>query len=194
MDASPETVKERFAQAAELLATAADALADQTAQAAELIIASLRADGAVFVFGNGGSAADAQHMAAELVGRFLVDRPAFRAEALTTDTSALTSIANDYGYEQVFARQLSGKARPGDVAVAISTSGNSPNVVAALQVARETGCKTIALTGAGGGQCGALADVVLAAPAGETPRIQEVHAVIYHTICELVEAAMINPS
>ena len=192
MDASPEMVKQRFAQTASLLATTADALAAQTVQAAEFIIASLQAEGAVFVFGNGGSAADAQHMAAELVGRFLVDRPAFRAEALTTDTSLLTSVANDYGYEQVFARQLSGKARPGDVAVGISTSGNSPNVVAALEVARQIGCKTVVLTGTGGGQCAALADVLLAVPSDHPPCVQETHAVIYHTICQLVEAAMIN--
>ncbi len=191
MDASPDTVKQRFEQTASLLTTAADALAAKTVEAAEIIVASLAADGGVFVFGNGGSAADAQHMAAELVGRFLVDRRAFRAEALTTDTSALTSIANDYGYDQVFARQLSGKARSGDVAMGISTSGNSPNVVAALEVAQQIGCKTVALTGSGGGQCAALADVLLAVPSDQPPpRIQETHAVIYHTICELVETAL----
>ena len=190
MDASPDTVKQRFEQTASLLMTSADALAAKTVEAAEILVASLAADGGVFVFGNGGSAADAQHMAAELVGRFLVDRRAFRAEALTTDTSALTSIANDYGFEQVFARQLSGKARPGDVAVGISTSGNSPNVVAALKAAGEIGCKTIALTGAGGGQCAALADVLLDVPSEHTPCVQETHAVIYHALCELVETAL----
>ena len=190
MDASPDTVKQRFEQTASLLMTSADALAAKTVEAAEILVASRAADGGVFVFGNGGSAADAQHMAAELVGRFLVDRRAFRAEALTTDTSALTSIANDYGFEQVFARQLSGKARPGDVAVGISTSGNSPNVVAALKAAGEIGCKTIALTGAGGGQCAALADVLLDVPSEHTPCVQETHAVIYHALCELVETAL----
>lgn len=176
-----------------MVRAAGERLADRIVEAAEVIAASLRDGGGVFLFGNGGSAADAQHITGELVGRLLAERPALRAEALSTDTSVLTCIANDYGFEQVFARQLAGKARAGDVAVALSTSGNSPNVVAALAEARRIGMKTVALTGAGGGKCAALADVLLDVPCeGPSMRIQEAHAVIYHTLCELVEAAVAN--
>ncbi|MHC4561978.1 MAG: D-sedoheptulose-7-phosphate isomerase [Planctomycetota bacterium] len=179
-----------FAEAAESVRLAGEQLAGQVAAAAEMIAEALAAGGGVFVFGNGGSAADAQHIAGELVGRYLMDRRPFRAEALTTDASTMTAIANDLGFEKVFARQLEGKARPGDIAWGISTSGASPNVVAALGYARENGLKTIALTGPGGGECAALADVLLAAPADRTPRVQEIHVMVYHTICELVEAAL----
>jgi len=159
------------------------------AHAAAMIIAALQADGGVLLFGNGGSAADAQHIAAELVGRFLRERRPLRAIALTTDTSTLTSVANDYDYRMVFARQLAGLGRPGDVAVGLSTSGNSPNVLAGLHEARRIGMKTIAFTGAGGGKCAALADVLLDVPSQLSPRIQECHATMYHVICALVEKA-----
>jgi D-sedoheptulose 7-phosphate isomerase len=165
-------------------------LAEPIDQAATMLTQAIREGGRVLVFGNGGSAADAQHFAAELVGRFRRERPAFAAEALTTDTSAITAIANDYGFDAIFARQLEGKARPGDVAVGITTSGNSPNVVAALEKARTMGVATIAMTGAGGGKCKALADVLLDVPTDCTPHIQETHVVIYHGLCELVESAL----
>jgi D-sedoheptulose 7-phosphate isomerase len=184
-----DEIRERLADCSAVLAATADALAERIADAAGRIVEALRAGGGVFAFGNGGSAADAQHLVAELTGRFLVDRPGLRAEALTTNASALTSIANDYGYEAVFARQLAANARAGDVAIGLSTSGSSPNVVAALGAAREMGVVTIALTGRGGGDCAAVADVLLDVPADLTPRIQEAHAVIYHTLCEIVENA-----
>ncbi len=182
-----QIIRQRFDQARNLLGESADQLTGAIAQAAGLVIDCYANDGAVFTFGNGGSAADAQHIACELVGRFLIERPALRAEALTTDTATITSIANDYGYDAIFTRQLEGKARAGDVAIGLSTSGNSPNVVAALAAAREMGVKTIAITGDGGGKCAPLADVLLAVPSSDTPRIQEATVVIYHILCELIE-------
>ena len=187
---SNERVRQFLEESAAVITLTGQRLAERIAEAANVIIASLRDGGNLFVFGNGGSAADAQHIAGELVGRFRRDRQAFRAEALTTDASVLTAIANDFGFEAVFAHQLAGKGASGDVAVGLSTSGNSANVVAALTTARKMGLKTIAMTGADGGQCAALADVLLDAPSTDVPRIQEAHAVIYHALCELVEAAM----
>jgi len=141
----------------------------------------------LLVFGNGGSASDAQHVAAELVGRFMRERPAMPAIALTTDTSVLTSIANDYSFKQVFARQIEALGVAGDVALGISTSGESPNVVAALQVARARGLKTIALTGRDGGHVGAAAEIHMNVPDQNTARVQEVHRTLLHVVCELVE-------
>jgi len=188
--AETDDIRARFEESAALIRAVGASLTGEIAAAADLIVDSLAAGGSLYVFGNGGSAADAQHIVGELVGRFLIDRPGLRAEALTTNTATATAVANDLGYDQVFARPLSAKARPGDVAWGLSTSGRSPNVVAALRVARELGLKTLALTGRGGGDCAALADVLLAVDADQTPRIQEAHAVIYHTICERVEAAL----
>jgi D-sedoheptulose 7-phosphate isomerase len=158
--------------------------------AAAAITASLGAGGRVLVFGNGGSAADAQHAAAELVGRFEHDRAAMAAVALTTDASVLTSVSNDYGFDRVFARQIEALGRPGDVAFAITTSGQSPNVVLALQRARERGLRTIALTGRDGGEAGRAADVHLNVPSASTARVQEVHRTLLHAICAVVEKAM----
>ncbi|MBI5724011.1 MAG: D-sedoheptulose 7-phosphate isomerase [Planctomycetes bacterium] len=185
-----DLIEKRFAEAAQVQSQACRHLSGRIVQAVDLIVASYRAGGGVFLFGNGGSAADAQHIAGELVGRFMKERKALRAQALTADSSVLTCLANDYNFDRIFARQIEANARAGDVAVGISTSGNSPNVVAALSLARSMGLKTIALTGQSGGKCAALADVLLDVPSACTPRIQEAHAVIYHTICELVEAAM----
>jgi len=185
-----ELVCKRFEEAAGAIRAAGQRLGDPISRAAEIIVAALRAGGAVFAFGNGGSAADAQHFAGELVGRFQIERRPLKAEALTTDSSVLTCLANDYGFEEVFARQLEAKARPGDVAVAITTSGNSSNVVAGLARARRIGMKTVALTGAGGGRCAPLADVLIDAPGACTPRIQEAHVVAYHVICELIDRAV----
>lgn len=161
--------------------------------AATLIIASLRAGGKVIAFGNGGSAAEAQHFTAELVGRYRVDRPPLAAVSLTTDSAALTSIGNDYGFEQIFSRQLLAIAKAGDVAIAMSTSGNSPNVLAALESARTLGLATIGLTGKSGGKLRNLVDVCLSAPSDCTARIQEVHTLIVHLICGFVEEAFIAP-
>jgi D-sedoheptulose 7-phosphate isomerase len=159
--------------------------------AARMIERCLRAGGKVMFCGNGGSAADAQHLAAELMGRFLADRAPMASVALTVDSSALTAIGNDYGFDQVFARQLRGLGRAGDVLVGISTSGNSANIVAAFEVARELGIQTLALTGGGGGKMATLADLLVNAPSLSTPRIQELHIAIGHTICELVEDALL---
>jgi D-sedoheptulose 7-phosphate isomerase len=153
---------------------------------ADAIARSLKAGGSVLVFGNGGSAADAQHFAAELVGRYEKERRAWPALALTTDTSALTAIGNDYGFDRVFARQVEALGRQGDVAIGISTSGNSPNVLKALEAAAERGMITVAMTGKGG-KAGALAAHHIAVQEERTARIQEVHATVLHVICELVE-------
>jgi phosphoheptose isomerase len=157
--------------------------------AADLVVASLRRGGKVLVFGNGGSALDAQHVASELVNRFERSRAALGAVALTTDASVVTSIANDDSFERVFARQIEALGRKGDVAFGISTSGDSPNVVAGLKVARDTGLGTIALTGRDGGRIGAAADVHVNVPSTSTARVQEVHRTLLHVICDLVERA-----
>ena len=157
---------------------------------AERIAVSLKAQGKVLLAGNGGSAADAQHIAAELVGRFVDDRAPLAAIALTTDTSALTAIGNDYGFEHVFARQVSALARPGDVFMGISTSGKSPNILAALKAARERKLVTIGLTRDGQTPMAALCDVVIGVPATETALIQQIHITAAHAICHLVERAL----
>ncbi len=161
-----------------------------TLVAAQAISDSLKAGRKLLVFGNGGSASDAQHMAAELVGRFQRERPAMAALALTVDTSILTAIANDYSFKQVFARQVEALGQRGDVALGISTSGESPNVVAALQVARTQGLKTIALTGRDGGSVGRAADIHVNVPDENTARVQEVHRTLIHVMCEVVESAL----
>jgi D-sedoheptulose 7-phosphate isomerase len=155
--------------------------------AAGAISRSLGQGGKVLVFGNGGSAAEAQHFAAELVGRFLRDRPAMPAIALTTDSSILTAIANDVAFEQVFARQVSALGRPGDVALGISTSGTSPNVVAGLDAARAAGLTTIGLTGRDGGVIGSRVDIHVNVPHALTGHVQEVQLMLLHVICDLVE-------
>jgi len=159
--------------------------------AAAAIAAALRGGGKLLVFGNGGSAADAQHVAAELIGRFQHERAALAAIALTTDTSVLTSLANDYAFERVFARQIEALGRAGDAALAISTSGGSANVVAALAVARRLGLRTIALTGRDGGEAGRAAEIHINVPSPSTARVQEVHRTLLHVICELVENAFV---
>jgi D-sedoheptulose 7-phosphate isomerase len=162
-------------------------LAPAIAQSAALVVDTLRAGHQIFFFGNGGSAADAQHLAAELTGRFVRERRALPALALTTDTSALTAIGNDYGFDQVFARQVDALARPGDLLVGISTSGNSPNVLLALELGRARGCRTLALTGRDGGRAAALAEVCLVVPSDVTARIQEMHILVGHLWCEAVD-------
>jgi D-sedoheptulose 7-phosphate isomerase len=156
-------------------------------RAVDAIVRCVRAGGRVFFFGNGGSAAQAQHLAAELTGRFMLERPAYAGIALTVDTSALTAIANDYGYDRVFARQIEGLARRGDVAVGISTSGSSRNVIDGLAAARERGAVTVALSGNGGGPVAAAADIAIVGPNGPSWKVQEVHFALGHIMCELAE-------
>ena len=167
-----------------------DSHAESVARAADLIITSVKTGGKVLIFGNGGSAADAQHIAAELVNRLNYDRPPIAAIALTTDTSILTSIGNDSSFDELFERQLRALGRQGDVALAISTSGNSPNVLRAVAAAREIGIKTIALTGRDGGKLAHTVDVALVVDTQSTQRIQETHITIGHILCELVEDAL----
>lgn len=159
-------------------------------QAADMIIESLKTDGKIHFCGNGGSAADAQHLAAELSGRFYFDRPPLNAEALHCNTSYLTAVGNDYGYDKVFARLLRGTGHRGDVLVGISTSGNSKNILQAYEVCREKGIKIISLTGSTGGKMKEMSDLLLNVPSTDTPRIQESHIMIGHIICELVETAL----
>lgn len=160
---------------------------------ARLCVKALRDGNKILLAGNGGSAADAQHLAAELVSRFYFDRPGLPAVALTTDTSALTAIGNDYGFERLFSRQIDALGRKGDVFIGLSTSGNSPNILKALDEARLKGLVTVGLTGQGGGRMAALCDHCLRMPSSETPRIQEGHIVVGHTVCALIEREMFTP-
>jgi D-sedoheptulose 7-phosphate isomerase len=157
---------------------------------AEAIAEALRGGNKLLISGNGGSAADAQHIAAEIVGRYKKDRPAYAAIALTTDTSALTAIGNDYGFEQVFARQIEGLGRRGDVLLALSTSGRSPNILAGLTTARQHGLVTVGFTGAKGASLGALCDHLLVAPSDDTAVIQQIHMAFAHGICDVIEQAL----
>ena len=153
----------------------------------QVMVEALRADKKILFCGNGGSAADAQHIAAELSGRFYHDREPLYAEALHVNTSYLTAVANDYGYDYVYSRLVKAKGRPGDVLVGISTSGNSNNIIAALEVAKAQGMTTVSMTGATGGNMRDASDLLLNVPSKDTPRIQEVHILLGHIICELVE-------
>jgi phosphoheptose isomerase len=155
--------------------------------AADAIVSSVRAGGKVLVFGNGGSAADAQHFSAELVGRLQRERRAIPAVALSTDTSVLTAVANDYAFDRVFARQIEALGRAGDVAIGISTSGASSNVVAGLEIASRAGLTTVAVTGGDGGALGEMAAIHINVPVADTARAQEVHRTLLHVLCELVE-------
>ena len=160
---------------------------DKIVSAAEAIINILKGNGKVLFFGNGGSAADSQHIAAEFMGRFKKERQALAAIALTTDTSILTCLGNDYGFEAIFARQIEGLGQKGDMAFGISTSGNSKNVIEGIKKAKDKGLKTISLTGCGGGQLAKLTNISIIVPSHNTARIQESHICIAHAICELVE-------
>ena len=157
--------------------------------AAKLCIDCLKNGNKILLFGNGGSAADAQHIAAELVGRYKTERKGLAAIALTTDTSALTAIGNDYGYDRVFDRQVEALANTGDLAIGISTGGSSANVASALKLAKDLDCKTIGFSGRGGGEMNELCDINIVVPAQDTARIQEMHIVIGHTICHLIDLA-----
>ena len=182
------TIPEVFADHSAVTARAALELPPVLERAVAAMHGCLRAGGKVLACGNGGSAADAQHLAAELVGRFREERRALAAIALPADTALLTALGNDYGYQRVFARQVEALAQRGDVLLAFSTSGNSPNVVEAAQTARRLGCTVIGLTGAGGGTLAAHADLILKAPSNTVARIQEVHTLCIHVLCEALDA------
>jgi D-sedoheptulose 7-phosphate isomerase len=175
----------------ELLLGSAEVIS-MIAKASEILVDALNHGNKVLLFGNGGSAADAQHIAAEFVGRFAFDRPALPALALSVNSSSLTAIGNDYGFDQVFSRQIEALGRPGDVAIAISTSGHSPNVLRAMSAAKKTGLHTIALTGSTGGELRNAVDICICVPSSETPRIQECHILIGHIISDLVEQTIFH--
>lgn len=160
------------------------------AEMVTLLVETFKRGGKLLVMGNGGSAADAQHFVAEIVGRFKIERRGLPAIALSTDTSILTAIGNDYGFEKVFRRQIEALAAPGDMVVGISTSGNSPNVLQALELAREKGCRTVGLLGKDGGSIKDLCDLALIVPTDDTPRVQEGHITIIHIVCDLLEKTM----
>lgn len=185
-----ERIRRGLGELADLASRVAAGQADTIAAIAERYAAALRAGGTLYFAGNGGSAADAQHLATEYVVRFSANRPPLRAVALTTDTSLLTACANDMGFDEVFARQVEAYGRPGDVLVLHSTSGESPNVVRAAQSARARGVAVVAFLGRGGGELNNLADLSLIVPSDATARIQELHLALEHVICELVEEAL----
>ena len=188
-------IRSHFAASIKLKQEAAETLAPPIARAASLITECLFSDGKILSCGNGGSASDAQHFSAELVGRFERERPELPAISLSTDTSLLTAIANDYAFEQVFAKQVRALGAKGDVLLAISTSGNSPNIVAAIAAAHEREMRVVALTGKGGGRAGELLateDVHVCVPHDRTMRIQEVHLLIIHCLCDAIDATLLG--
>jgi D-sedoheptulose 7-phosphate isomerase len=182
-----DRIREAFEQHRRVLEATAEALRPAISDAARRITDALRSGGKVLVLGNGGSAADAQHFAAELVGRYRRERRAWPAVALTTDTSALTAIGNDYGFDEIFARQVRALAVPGDVVLALSTSGNSENVVRALVAAGQAGAFRIGMGGKDGGRMRAACDLALIVPSADTARIQEAHITILHVLCDVIE-------
>ena len=188
-------IRSHFADSIKLKQEAADALAPAIARAASLMTECLFADGKILSCGNGGSASDAQHFSAELVGRFERERPELPAIALTTDTSLLTAVANDYSFEQVFAKQVRALGSRGDVLLAISTSGSSGNVIAAIEAAHSRDMHVVAMTGKGGGRMNELlasSDVHLCVPHARTARIQEVHLLMIHCICDAIDATLLG--
>lgn len=185
-----EEIKQQLEESARVKQLIAETLAEKIEQAAKLLINAYRQEKKVLVFGNGGSAGDAQHLAGELVGRFKMERKALPCIALTTDTSIITAVGNDYGYEDIFTRQVEALADQGDIVIGISTSGNSPNVLEAMRVAQAKGAKAIALTGRDGGEMKDLAELSLIVPSEDTPRIQEGHITIIHILCHLVERSL----
>ena len=188
MDTIIRSIEENIATKQAILAN--QPLLDTIQAVANLMIKALREGKRILWCGNGGSAADAQHLAAELSGRFYYDRPPLNSEAMHCNTSYLTAVANDYGYDLIYSRMIDGACKPGDVLIGISTSGNSTNICNAFRKAKELGVITVALTGETGGEMKALADYLLNVPSVDTPRIQESHIMIGHLICEIVEAKM----
>mgnify|MGYP003500755271 FL=1 len=190
-----DRIRQHFHDSAQVKLAAVDRLAPEVARAAAVLADCLLADGKLLACGNGGSAADAQHFAAEMVGRFERERPELPAIALTVDSSILTAIANDYSYDQIFAKQVRALGAKGDVLIAFSTSGNSANVIAAIEAAHDREMRVVALTGKGGGRIGAMlgdADVHLCVPHDRTARIQEVHLLMLHCLCDAVDATLLG--
>lgn len=167
-------------------------ISEKISKVVEIILKGLQNDNKVIIFGNGGSAADSQHFAAELIGRYLIERKSLAAISLTTDSSIITALGNDYGFEYIFSRQCESIVKKNDIVIAISTSGQSKNVINAILTSQKRGAVTIALTGNDGGELQKIADVSLTVPSNSTPRIQEAHRIIIHTICELVEQSFKN--
>jgi len=188
-------IGQHFADSAQTKLDAVETLSPLIAQAAEAMVESLVGNGKVLACGNGGSAADAQHFAAELVGRFEVERQGLAAIALTTDTSIMTAVGNDYGYNAVFERQVRALGQSGDVLLAISTSGNSPSIIEAINAAHENDLRVVALTGKGGGKMGAMlrdSDIHLCVPSSRTARIQEVHLLTIHCLCDAIDCLLLG--
>ena len=185
-----ERVQKAFAESVRVKRATAENCGEIIAAVGARLIECFRAGGKALLFGNGGSASDAQHIASEWVGRYVDHRPALPAIALTANSSEYTAVGNDYGFDHVFVRGVEAHGRPGDVAIGISTSGNSPNIVAALQVARERGLVTVGLLGKGGGKIASMVDHPITVPSDDTPRIQETHITIGHIWCELIEEGM----
>jgi len=182
-----QTVINEFQSHLETIQNVITNMEDQLVQASQLAVETLKNGNKVLLCGNGGSAADAQHIAAELTGRYKTERRGLPGIALTTDTSALTAIGNDYGYDRVFDRQVESLANKGDLIIGISTSGNSANIISALKLGHEIGCKTIGFTGKNGGKMNKICDINLVVPSNDTPRIQEMHILFGHTICQIVD-------
>ena len=188
-------IRGHFSDSAQVKLKAMEVLATPLSEAGELMAACLKKDGKILACGNGGSAGDAQHFSAELLNRFEMERPPLAAVALTTDSSTLTAIANDYSYEEVFSKQVVGLGQPGDVLLAISTSGNSPNVLKAMQAAHERSMTVVALTGKSGGKMSGMLreeDINLCVPSGSTARIQEVHLICLHCICDAIDCILLG--
>lgn len=182
-----QTIKNEFLSHLEVINLTIETMQEKLEQASLLVVETLKNGNKVLLCGNGGSAADAQHIAAELTGRYKSERRGLPGIALTTDTSALTAIGNDYGYDRVFDRQVEALANKGDLIIGISTSGNSKNIVSALKLGRELGCKTLGFSGRDGGAMNEVCDVNLIVPSNDTPRIQEMHILFGHTICQIID-------
>ena len=187
-----DDIRRQLTSHVEVIHVVSNKLAPRVAECAQMLIDTLQAGHKILIMGNGGSAADAQHFAAEMVGRFLLERRALAAIALTTDTSILTAVGNDYGFDDIFKRQVEALAKPDDVLIGISTSGNSKNIKRAFAAGKNLGVKTIGLLGRDGGEIASLADLDLTVPSLETPRIQEAHLVIIHILCDLVEKGLFS--
>lgn len=189
MQASLDTIEKEFNAHKETIEKTIETLPQKLADASQMAVMTLQNGNKILLCGNGGSAADAQHIAAELTGRYKSERRGLPGIALTTDTSALTAIGNDYGYDRVFDRQVEALARPGDLIIGISTSGNSANVLSALSLAKELGCTTMGFSGRDGGKMNEVCDINLVVPSNDTPRIQEMHILFGHTICQIIDDA-----
>ena len=185
-------IESEFSSHLETIKSVIDCMEDDLEKASQIVVDTLKSGNKILLCGNGGSAADAQHIAAELTGRYKTERKALAGIALTTDTSALTAIGNDYGYERVFDRQVEALAREGDLLIGISTSGNSVNIISALKLAKELGCSTVGLSGRGGGEMSQVCDINLIVPSENTPRIQEMHILLGHTMCHIVDEAFLS--